>query len=826
VKGKLLLPLIGAVIGGMVGIGVWLGVGVRSGLADASRALRAASALSEEARALLAGDGDLRGRVQALHVHAREVETFSARALARLGWVRVFRPLPWVGPRVEGGLLLLEGGRLGGRIAHRMAGALEGVLPPPEETPGVDAPLYLSRALREAVPALRDAQEDLPALAHTLHAARLTPLGRAYAGRLEALLLPVETALALGQVSPQGLEHALSLVSSLSLLHRWAADPTSFLTNPAALRPLLAQGQGDAAALARTLEAALTALGDIPQQRETLSLLLHLTLVVHHTLHTLEGLTSLAEAAWEHGVLSPAFAQQAGERLGATRGVLDTALREVGALRLLLEGAGDGGMGRLLARALGGGLSPLDRLEAALTSARLGVEFLWVFLGYDRPRTYLFLAQNQNEIRPTGGFIGYAARFTLDRGVVTDLVLHDSTEVDAPPYERNPQPPDFIYWYLWMERLLFRDANWNPHFPSSAAAVAEVYARWTGVSVDGVLAATKATILDVVGLFGDVSVPGHPGPLTRAVAEEYVEGQRPYTGRGRPGRSDTPCTGKRCFDEDLFFSLVERLRQGVPLPVRGALAALVGEQARRKNLLVHLFDPALAPLVWETGWNGAVRPVDHDYLMVVDNALPGHERKWASRSWEYRVHVAVDRPLEADLRLRYIHRGAPLQEVCRQADWRASTCYWNFFQVFLPRWATEIEAPPVPLHEGTERLAWGYTEGDSLRMVRHRGEGLTGLVEVGGYLTVEAGTVVTVPLRYRLAPEALRPLGEGRYLYRLLVQKQPGVDDDHYTVAVRLPEDATLLGATPSPTRVAGRWVVWRGTLTADATFEVLFRTP
>ncbi|MFN3974873.1 MAG: DUF4012 domain-containing protein [Dehalococcoidia bacterium] len=824
----LVLVLLGALVAGVLGTGVWLGLTVRSGLADASQAMQAASALEGAFRSALAGGAGQRQALKDAHTSARELEEASARALARLGWLRVLRPLPWVGVRVQGALLFLEAGRYGGRIAQSLTDALERVVVVGlEEAPGVDATVRLRRALQEAAPALRQAQDNLPALANTLEAAVATPLGRTYAGRLETLLPAVETAVALGQVSPQALEQAVALSSGLEVLRRWNADPLVALTDPASTRPLLAQVQGDAAALSQALEVALKRLEADPQQREAARLLLQTTLLLHRTLASLEGLTNLAESVWEHGPLSPAFATETRERLQRAREGLASAQQEATTLRLLLGEQQEGvSLRRLVGQALEGSAFSLERLEANLATAQGVVDFLWGFLGYDRPRTYLLIAQNQNEIRPTGGFIGYAVRFTLDRGTLTDLILQDSTEIDPEPLLKNPRPPDFIYWYLWMDRLLFRDANWNAHFPASAAALAEIYAQWTGVKVDGVIATTKAMTLDITGIVGDIRVPGHPQPLTRQVAEEYAEGQRPYVGKGRPTRGGVPCEGKRCFDEDLFLALVERLKGGMPYEARQALVRLLVEQVRRKDLLLHLFDPELSTLVWELGWNGAIRQVDHDYLMIVDNALPGHERKWASRSWEYRVALALDRPLEADLRLRYTHRGKPLQEVCRQADWKASTCYWNFFQVLLPRWAIDIDVPPVPLHEGTEKLAWGYTDADSLRLLRHAGEGLTGLVEVGAYLTVESGTVVTVPIRYRLSPQVLRPLGSGRYEYRLLVQKQPGVDDDEVTVWIRLPDGASLIQALPQPTQRQGEWLVWRMTLLTDTTLVVVFTAP
>ncbi|MCH7872291.1 MAG: hypothetical protein IID33_11385, partial [Planctomycetes bacterium] len=53
-------------------------------------------------------------------------------------------------------------------------------------------------------------------------------------------------------------------------------------------------------------------------------------------------------------------------------------------------------------------------------------------------------------------FIGAVVLVKLDHGELIDLVFQDSETVDflPPTYPNNPAPPQPIYWYLWMERLL------------------------------------------------------------------------------------------------------------------------------------------------------------------------------------------------------------------------------------------------------------------------------------------------------------------------------------------------------------------------------------
>ena len=139
----------------------------------------------------------------------------------------------------------------------------------------------------------------------------------------------------------------------------------------------------------------------------------------------------------------------------------------------------------------------------------------------------------------------------IDKGELKDLTYFESS-LDQDPSFENPLPPDPVYFYLWMGRLLFRDSNWNPHFPASAARVADLFELAKDVQVDGVLTTSKMLTHDLVELFGDVTVPGAVGALTGDGVTAYTEGEIPYV--CRPSFHDSSL-GNRCFDQDLFFSL-------------------------------------------------------------------------------------------------------------------------------------------------------------------------------------------------------------------------------------------------------------------------------
>ncbi|MCX6023615.1 MAG: DUF4012 domain-containing protein, partial [Chloroflexi bacterium] len=78
----------------------------------------------------------------------------------------------------------------------------------------------------------------------------------------------------------------------------------------------------------------------------------------------------------------------------------EAALLEVEAARRLIPRVNDSRLQRLLAQAD----TYLPRVQAGVRAALAAP----AMLGLDGPRTYLVLGQNNDELRPTGGFIGTA----------------------------------------------------------------------------------------------------------------------------------------------------------------------------------------------------------------------------------------------------------------------------------------------------------------------------------------------------------------------------------------------------------------------------------
>jgi len=115
-------------------------------------------------------------------------------------------------------------------------------------------------------------------------------------------------------------------------------------------------------------------------------------------------------------------------------------------------------------------------------------------LGADGPRHYLIVAQNEDEVRATGGFISGAGLLVVDGGQIRSLDFQDASLIDAwgnsfsltKPYEVAPEP---LWTLMGVQLMLFRDANYWPDFPTSAQKLMALYEYGQDYpALDGVIA--------------------------------------------------------------------------------------------------------------------------------------------------------------------------------------------------------------------------------------------------------------------------------------------------------------------------------------------------
>lgn len=126
-------------------------------------------------------------------------------------------------------------------------------------------------------------------------------------------------------------------------------------------------------------------------------------------------------------------------------------------------------------------------------------------------RQYLILFQNDNELRPTGGFLTAYAIINVEDGKVFPEKSDDIYELDK-KYRTTEQIPEKLGRYLTTEsRFNLRDMNISPDFQESMDMFYTEYVDLPGEAenIDGIIAVDTEFLKKLVTILGPVEVPGY-----------------------------------------------------------------------------------------------------------------------------------------------------------------------------------------------------------------------------------------------------------------------------------------------------------------------------
>lgn len=286
-----------------------------------------------------------------------------------------------------------------------------------------------------------------------------------------------------------------------------------------------------------------------------------------------------------------------------------------------------------------------DDLEraAALAGALHGM------LGGDGTRPVLVALENNAELRGTGGLVS-----TFATGTVRDGALHlgpfrDVVSVSDPPdaVQRVPAPAAYTKAYgpYLANTTLWKNTNMDPDVPTSAAVLARVAQRSTGVRPAVVIFLDAPAMAGIVGHTSPVTVEGRRLGSSQLVKALLVDAY------GSGGNDAEEQAARRHRLESAATSAVDRLRHA------RASIGLVRELARLadgRHLALWSADPGEERALVRAGVAGSVAADGGDVALVsVTNlgdpttkaTLAGSGNKldyYAKRTVDVHVVVAKD----------------------------------------------------------------------------------------------------------------------------------------------------------------------------------------
>ena len=279
----------------------------------------------------------------------------------------------------------------------------------------------------------------------------------------------------------------------------------------------------------------------------------------------------------------------------------------------------------------------LPRIRSRATSAEQGLTSLMVFAGDAGPKRYLFLSQNPDEVRPTGGFIGTYGLLTAEGGQMK-LERYDAIEewtrsrpqADVPA-EQVGSP--FQYHSPPLRRTL-GNVNSSPDWPQVAQLAAQLWKSGGEQPVDGVISFTPGFLARILSVVGPVSVPAYDETVTSANLHDRLDF---YTHQAKPPTG----SNRKDFVAAVAETVMRKLLDA-PASQWESLGRVVGEAFTAREALAWSADPQVARTLAERGWDGAFPSTDGDFFFNSEFQYIAKNGRGIRREYDHRVVLNAD----------------------------------------------------------------------------------------------------------------------------------------------------------------------------------------
>jgi hypothetical protein len=425
-------------------------------------------------------------------------------------------------------------------------------------------------------------------------------------------------------------------------------------------------------------------------------------------------------------------------------------------------------------------------------------------LGLNVEQNYLVLSQNSDEIRPSGGYVSTYGWINVRNGRIIDYDYRATT-----PTSPNPPPANFAdalavpsWWIRYREPVYAAwDGSWYADFPSTAEMAMDFYNAGNNPQspVAGVIAIDIQAFEYILAALGEVVVPRFGDVVTTDNFRQVI-----YTIRA----DDEGDQAHKAFLAELYRQIFADWQVYATDPeVSGRIFSVLLRALQEKHIMLYFADEGLNRAVRLLGWAGAqASAVNSDYLMVVDANLGNKSNRSVRRQITYDVQIQADGTLSNRATVAYDYSAIVASEdPAVNERYHGPLDYDNLLQVFT-------------------------TPGS---IVTSTNEELPYMLQIDGEAQSLFVTQVRVPFdsseRFQFAfttPPLIERIGDYSR-YRLLLQKQPGMQPELLSVQVALPPGAALVSASIEPAanyNLDRQILEFRFDFVQDEVLEIVYR--
>ncbi|MCP5098023.1 MAG: DUF4012 domain-containing protein [Chloroflexi bacterium] len=461
-----------------------------------------------------------------------------------------------------------------------------------------------------------------------------------------------------------------------------------------------------------------------------------------------------------------------------------------------------------------------DGLKAALILPEM--------MGIDGPRSYLIMAQNEDELRATGGFVTGGGLLVVDNGRIQSLDFQDSYLIDDIWSRGYELPPEGYYDIMGFELFLYRDSNYWPDFPTSAEAAMELYSYGQDyTALDGAIAIDQHFLEILLAGTGPINIPE-----TEQVVDSSNVIKALQDSWSRPENEEDAqawFAQRKSFLPTFATGFLTKIQSDFGSLDPVTMAESLVKAIETKRLQIYMRDPAVGAVFDELGWDGRLEnPMGQDYWMLVDTNLGFNKvNLYVTREMEYHIMLDEQGGGLATLKTIYTHAGNKTVESCVQQvpTYEAPTylavadaCFWNFLRLYTPKGSQLIDATryTIPADATFRVESWdqpAYTTPE-----------LTDWTTFANFMFIEQNSSHQTEMSYSLPSTIVTTLTDGRQQYHLHIAKQAGTLSYPVKIIITLPQNAELIMSSHDQTVVEDNQIIIDLSLRTDTNVAIQYR--
>ena len=407
----------------------------------------------------------------------------------------------------------------------------------------------------------------------------------------------------------------------------------------------------------------------------------------------------------------------------------------------------------------------IPKLKQAIIDSEPYIDIFLNFVGSDILKRYVFIFQNNQEIRATGGFIGSFGMMNIDRGVVKSLDIKEIYNPDG-QLSKNILAPEplqelTIRWYL-------RDSNWFADFPTSAQKILSFYEKTGGSTPDGIISLTPTVIERLLNITGPITLDKYGVTIN---ADNFVKITQYQTGVSYDKVENKP----KQFIADLAPALINKLLSADASQYQKIVEAL-NNSFQEKHILLYFLDSKLQDIVNKYNLGGQLYNAPKDYLAVVHSNIGGYKTDGVMQE-------------NINLATKMQNNGKVINKVIVNREHKGGNTeyeWWNknninYMRTYIPKGSrilnvsgyTEKQARSEP-----QGIA-GYNQDQDLKSIKdtliHNEDWdidifeESGKLVIGGWVITKPGEISQIMLEYELPFKF-----NSSDIYSLILQKQAG----------------------------------------------------